>query len=399
MIGDADVSSHSWEAWLIVEGGPEFHRSPISGSFTLDESWSPFGQGQLVFDLDTCPELAALDPDGTQYMWLDMTQSYGTALRLGDFSRVHWGVADVSAAQGDEPVSDLSTFFRTFGYGGEAEPADDVRRRFPRLMVRSRETDPVAGTVTIGVSTLDAVLQDRAHASDTVPELFPPAGMTKVLDLVNWVLSSTAFDQVAVTADNAETATFSREENPWSTGTTAIEYLSPILQRADLLLYCEPNGLWTLRRAAVPIAALPQAATLSGASTVVSVQERIDMDRTVTQSVLVIYEWTDSDGQRQTRYDAAQLPGQDTRRPLVVRYERPFPGSGAAARILSQVARRRRAVPVDAVSDYRVSPGMQLDVIVPQVLVRCRVRSITWTIPEDRMSITTRDVEALPDDN
>ncbi|MGA1838467.1 hypothetical protein VD659_16230 [Herbiconiux sp. 11R-BC] len=269
-------------------------------------------------------------------------------------------------------------------------PFREVVRDFSGMLIRSRSIDPQTGLTTVTLATRDAKLHDHAHMSATTPELFAPTGYTTAPQIVNWVLGYIG-ESLGEVSGVAAGSTFVRADNPWRTGTTAWDFISPLVQKLGLRLWCDETGLWHLRENTLPTA---ESATFSGASTLIQAVDTIDMESTVVESVLVIYEWTDSSGVQHRSYDAASKPG-SSRLPLVVTYNRPFPGAGAAARILSERLRRTRAVPITAVSDYRLGPGTPISLIdVPNSPnLTGSVRSVTWNFPEDEMQLETRDIQ------
>jgi IS5 family transposase len=392
ILGASQITSHTLDAALL---GDDLPLDPKTATIILDESWSPYGQITLV-----CPvsaELIALDPTVDHFVDVTLRQSYGRLLTVGDLSK-RWA---------GRPLSALSLAYRGIGVGGVwygdlggvsrslfsswSNPGDAYEataRAFVGMMLRARTIDHVGATVTLTLATVDAKLHDHTHTSDTVPELFAPAGTDRAHKAVRWVLGyiDAELDDVPAAALIPD---FDIQANPWRTGSTAWDYLSPILQRADLRLWCDEAGLWHLR---TDQPTPPDVVELSGTRTITAASDTIDLDQSVTESVLVVYQWTDSAGVAQTAYDAAQVPG-SSRLPYVVTYYRPFPGKGAAARILKSRLARSRRVPVAAVSDYRVQPGMPITLDLPDTSPLAGVVSATtWRFPADEMNVVTRDV-------
>lgn len=346
MIGDAGETVHTITASLVDDPPKELR--PISGTITLDENWSPYGQITLKFPALDLVDLYAIDP------------------AVDTFIDVRLSTIDIDT---DEAVD----------------------RDFDGMMLRSRSIDHAAATATITLATLDARLHDHAHVSDTVPELFPPSTVNTIRKAVDWVLS---YIGVTISSGNVDTgaagAAFDYTKNPWRTGDTAWSYIAPIVQKADLRLWCDQAGVWHLRTVQ-PTPVL--SAAFDADNTLIQITDTIDLDSTVVDSVLVTYQWVDGAGAQQTEYDAARN-GSSSRLPFTVTYNRPYPGDGAAARILAAKTKRRRAVNITAISDYRVTPGMPMTIHSPYVPdLEAVVSAVRWMYPDDEMQIRTRDVE------
>lgn len=361
--------------------------TPEQAEVTLDESWSPFIQARLVCPIEDTAMLAAVDPRTPRRGSVRIQQSFGRVDRIRDLSRRYAGrtlAAVPTAAPSDLSDVSASTYSHWTAPG---TPYVTPYARYLNLGLRSREIDHEAGTVTLTLASDEALLQDNAHVS--IIPLYVPA--VNVYEAVQYVLAriGTALFQ----SDPAAAAPFDNSRNVWEPGVSAWDWLAPIVQAADLRLWCDEQRQWHLTTApTIPGAPI----ALSASGTIKRAVDSINRDDEFYRAVLVTYEWADAAGVQQKAYDLAFVPPwlpSTQQRVKQVTYRRPYAGPGAAARILRSVLPRGRKIAVTAVSDYAVEPGRAVTVALPSTPLQTgRAAAVTWHFPADDMEVRMREL-------
>lgn len=146
----------------------------------------------------------------------------------------------------------------------------------------------------------------------------------------------------------------------WRAGDTAWAFLEPLTSAAGLRLFCDETRRWRLIDPAVY--SIPGRVTL-GTWNVNEGSDRItreDADVYAT-GVVVKYSWEDDTGAARTAIDSAGTPG----RVFVVTLNRPYPGPGAAAAMLSRRSGQGRTQTVSAVTDWTATPAQEVGINLP----------------------------------
>lgn len=172
----------------------------------------------------------------------------------------------------------------------------------------------------------------------------------------------------------------------WEPGTTAWEYVEPLVQATGLRLYADEHRVWHLEESGKTTEGL---LTLGEGQNVTTAGDTISMagDGEFFEGVVVEYRWTDALGEVQVKRDIAGVSG----KALLVRYERPYPGPGAAASILQRAQGRGRVFNVSALSNYTATPGKAVAITLPSTPVQYgRIAAVEWAFPENTMTITSK---------
>jgi hypothetical protein len=171
----------------------------------------------------------------------------------------------------------------------------------------------------------------------------------------------------------------------WPAGTTAWDFLQPLLTAAALRLFCDEARVWRLVPAEYDV---PDSVTLTGDSVTLASDAITRGDVSLwCEGVVARYTWTDPSSIPRQRIDAAGVPG----RVLVVDYARPYPGPGAAAAILARMTARGREQVVTALTVPSVAPGMETRATLPsQGLITGRLRSVQFDLAIGLMALTAR---------
>lgn len=374
------ISRHEYLLEIIGAG----HQvSPVSGTVTLDESWSPYVQASLTIPLPNDPDvLNALDPRTGSRVRITLAQRFGGSEPLSVLSEQFAGMtlADVSAAWDGLNLSGISgQYGRPYNAFG-TRPSTN-RRLF--LGVRDRNVRYSSATVDLQLASDEARLMDLANLDRTprAPEGVTVRGCVQlVLDAIGAVLTPGTDDGVPE-ADAVS----------WMPGQTAWDYVDAIVKAAGLRLWCDEAGRWLLTQ---PLAPTEGALAISGSS-VTELEEDVSRDEGWFDSVVVIYRWRDSGGVERERYDIASLP--NASRTYTVEYNRPWPGDGAAAAILARARGRGRIMAASGVSNYDATTGQALTVSTAYAPIQTGLTTrVEWDLATDEMQVRSRDLVDTP---
>lgn len=301
----------------------------LGGSVTIDEGWSPYVQADITVAAEGDVYIA-LDPRDDARVELTLTQMPGTGVTLN-------------------------------------------------LGVRTRTRTP-DGEVRLELASDEALAQDRAHLDGFMSGTYPTADalVDAYLSLIGFGLTG---PYPSVTLDETTQYLYP--------GDVIWDALTPVLEQTALRLYVDPDRQW--RMVSAPsntneVISLGDQPVLQEATDVVSRNEEW------ADSVVVRYSWTDAGGTQQTDTDIA-VSGLAPSRTKVIEHPFAYPGAGAAQHILNRAQARGRTIESVAVSNYSVRPGMQLTLNPADGLLVGRVAAVTWSLNDDRMSITPRDLE------
>lgn len=408
------ISAHNIQAWVGTQ-----QVDIIDATLTMDEGWNPYVQGSLTTTLD--PSIIdALDPRSNARIKLYVEQSYGVSDKLSALTATYGGgtLADITAVWGGHTIGELSAwYFAPYNasgsnklstlsslYGGgtiadltaawsglyfwqiselySRSYPDGINNNYTRsldLCLRSRRINLNEGTVELSLASDEALLQDYALVA---VNNFAPASLQlrnvikEVLALVGGYLAEGATDH---TIDPAAAV--------WAPGQTAWDYLTPLLQEANLKLYCDESRLFHL---VDDTFTQPGLAELWSVETIKQLDETIDRDAGLWFDAVVIkYTWTDALGATIIAYDAAGVEG--FTKVETLEYETQYPGPGAAQRILDRALARGRQLDITAVSNYAIQPSMECKTYVTGYPTDSGyVKAVTWSYPGDEMTVTTR---------
>lgn len=363
----------------------------ISGSFTVDEGWSPYVQATLV--CKTPASLVGVDPRGAARVLLRVGQTFGDSPKVSALTALFAGpakrVSGVTAAWVGKSIAQITAmFFIPFnGFGIRAST-----RRFANLGLRRRSIDRLADTVTLTLASDEALLQDYALVGGATftPQIvsveYPfvdlRSTVMSVLELIGTMLH---------TSGPIFTANIDPETSKWSPGQSAWDYLAPLVQKAGGRLWCDEQRRWFLTQANLTT---PGLVPLSYANTAVDIRDEINRDGDWCDAVVVIYKWSvplNGGGVQQfVQYDTAAISS-PTRVRTFTYEDTIFPGTGAAQQILTRALSLGRSLEVSALSDYTLSPGQATTVTtLPGDVTAVVVTAVTFNWPANEMSIKTR---------
>jgi hypothetical protein len=169
----------------------------------------------------------------------------------------------------------------------------------------------------------------------------------------------------------------------WTPGMDLWEFLSPIVQATGFRLWCDESRVWRLAKEWT----IQERISISPETGVKRALDTIDRNGDWYDSVVIKY----ADGM----VDVAGAPGTMT---LVLDYtDRPYAGPFGASYVLQRALGKGRTLAIDTLSDYITTPGMGVSVTVPETPIQTGiVSSVTWSFPEDTMSIGSRGLTDTP---
>lgn len=192
--------------------------------------------------------------------------------------------------------------------------------------------------------------------------------------------------------DTTSTRTPIKEREPssftWGVGVTAWDFLDPFMASVGLRLFCDELRTWRLIKPETYTA--PGLITLSDAEAVEGDDEiNLGDPNAYCTGVAVRYTWTDSNGDRRSRTDAAGLPGNV----LLVDIERPWPGAGVAQAMLNRRKGQGRVQEVAALHRWSTTPTMQCVITLPGTYEQLgSVLAVTWGLTDGLMNVRTREL-------
>ena len=174
----------------------------------------------------------------------------------------------------------------------------------------------------------------------------------------------------------------------WRPGVSAWDFLEPLTTSVGYRLYCDELRRWWLIDPKTH--AVPGVVTLSGFN-IANGADTISRDdpELFATGVVVEYSWKDPSTQAdRVAYDSAGTPS----KVVVVQYERPYPGPGAAAAILSRRSGTGRTQTATALVDWTTTPGMEASLTLPaSEQTRGKVASVRFELGDSGlMDVGTR---------
>ncbi|MGG7509439.1 hypothetical protein [Plantibacter sp. YIM 135249] len=377
------ISMHTIRASIGVAGGNSV--SLKSARLSLDESWSPYVQGELVLPIGDSDFLAALDPREDVRAQITLVQTFGDSGPLSELTARYAGSVKAITAAFTGSVTALSadgfTPWNSFGRRNSTTRSFD-------LGVRRRAIRYGSADVELPIASDEALLQDYALVATESLR----TGILSVRELVGFVLAKIGRHLEPGTAD----AAVAPEASVWNPGTFGWAFLAPIVQASALRLWCDELRRWHLTgdEEAPDLGAL----VLSSEGTITDASNVIDRDGDWCDAVVITYRWKDALGIDQVAYDTAETDGFSKVKTIDFT-NTPYPGPGAASRVLARSQGRGQVFEVEAVSDYSATPGQPVSVNIAGALAQAGyVGSVSWAWPADEMRVTTRGLFEIPND-
>lgn len=356
----------------------------IDATITLDEGWSPYAQARLTCKLPTASEQDRLDLRETA-LRLDVRtrQDFASPWALSTLTAAVGGrMADLTTEFGGKQ---LSSFYQEFSRPWNTFGRRPSTSRRSDLLITSRHFDHRNSTLVLVAESDEVMLHSDALVATS--SLNP--GTTSVRDLAQFVLDRIGAHLQPGDADG----TVEADSTIWTPGVTAWDYIAPLVQSANLRLWCDERRRWWLT-GVHPTS--PGSLILTPLVGITDLTDNMQVTGDIWfDAVLITYRWTDAFDLAQVAYDAAG-PAQP-RNVYTLEYETPFPGPGAAAGILNRAQGRGRVLDVRAVSDYSAQPGQAASIAPPDTDVQTGyVSAVTWSWPDREMTVATRGLVDTP---
>lgn len=288
-------------------------------------------------------------------------------------------VATVSAEWAGLKARDITDLFFTPFNGTTVELPTTAT---VNLALRGRETSQQTGEVVYSLASDEQLLQDYALVAEqpTAP------GGARVSDAVRFVLKKIGAYLGTPTGDGD----VELDLIVWFPGVSGWDYLTPILQKASLRLFCDEWRRWQLVPATFDT---PGMVVIDSGVNATGAVDSISRDRAAEwfDSAVLTYQWEDSAGNQHTRYDTF-APFNHTKT-FTQTFDAVYPGPGAAQALVERAQGRGRVLDLAAVSDYHTRPGQTITSTLPDMSpVVGRVSSVRWAFPDDEMRVGTRNV-------
>lgn len=408
------LSKHTAVVWSDSE---LTYFTPTSIDVSISEQWAPYIQASMTVPSGLFTE--ALDPRNNDRLHMRLMQQFGELLDVfalteafsGDVSTVTAGYAPTVKARsitddftrpwnmfeaaytiayltsnGKTSCSAMTTAFtgdvsdvtKYLHGAGSFNPAPSTVFE-ANLCIRSIRRDLLQGQTTVELFSDEALLLDYAwvSASPYVP------GTTDVRTLVNYVLGKIGATLVA----GATTGTFDNTKVKWVPGQNGWDFINPIVQKANLVLYCDEGRNWQLITASATTGDL----ALTDTSNVVELTSSLDRSSDWFDSCVITYSWYNGTAQ-ETAYDI-YAPVGSVKTANIQIIDTPFPGAGQAQALTQRAMTRGELFQVNAVSNYDARPRQNLTVdITGEPLKTAVISSIDWSLPDDRMTIKIREI-------
>jgi hypothetical protein len=182
----------------------------------------------------------------------------------------------------------------------------------------------------------------------------------------------------------------------WKPGVTGWDLLEPLTSQAGFRLFCDELRVWRLVDPAEYVVdgfvVIHDGNATDGTDTI----SREDAEVFAT-GVVVTYLWEDSTGTARVQYDTAGTPD----KVVVIEYRRPYPGPGAAAKILARRNGSGRVEDVTALVQWEATPGMVASITLPVTPNQSgKVDAVTFALDDTAlMDLATRGLIDIPADS
>lgn len=377
----------------------------------VDETWSPYIQATVTMPVTATNDW--IDPRDGHHFRVFLQQEFGGMIHPRDLAAT---VSDITANYVPmkprtitetivskwniygtiEPISYLTTHVgaTVSNYTAQFTYVSDITRYLSAgsslnpppatvfdgsLALRTIVRNEIDQTITASLASDEVLLQDYAWVSATP---YTPT-TTDVATLANYVLSKIG----ASLASGNATGTFDNTDVKWLPGQSGWDFINPIVQAANLVLYCDEGRNWRLTTATATTGNL----TLDDTSNILELTNSIDLVRDYFDSCVVQYSWYNGTAQ-QVAYDIYAPIGSVKTRNVQINGT-PYPGSGLAYALTQRALTRSQQFELIAVSNYDARPRQELTVnVTGQTAKTAVISSLNWRLPADTMNISIRNL-------
>lgn len=318
-----------------------FDLQPISATITADETWSPYYQGTIVF-----------------------AQIFGETL-TGAIDPRAWPTVRVT--------------YTKYDADGVSNPVVllDVR-----LLVRSYDVDPIAGTTTLKVSSKEVKLQDVRNA--TTADV--PRGAQSMAQVVNYALGQVG----EPVTSSVPGGSFVAPATTWQAGQDLWSWVDGMLRGANAILwhFPDPTVDYWMAAAADNSGRYGGNFNVVQGTNLVAAHYGLDAEKDWADAAVAIYQWTAS-GAPQRKVYASK--GGTVHRTIANTYNTPDPGYDPTPSLRAVASKRGLYMTVDMLADQRVLTGWTCFVTLDTGTYLGCARRLTWNYPQDTISVDILD--------
>lgn len=252
------------------------------------------------------------------------------------------------------------------------------------LYLHARDHSSGEGEVVLELTSDEQLLLDKGLLLRNVKDWTKTSART----LVQAVLTDQGLGTLQ--ADYGAEANIDPAAAVQSPGQSFYDFLLGTLESTNLRFWCDEARHWHLTDKGD---VQPGLLRLDFDGTVTDLHDRIDLgDPDYFDGLVLRFSYLDTSGNPQTSYDYAAVAG--ARKVGRVDFDSAPAVAGAAARLLRRTRGRGRQLQHEAVSRFDVLPGQAFTATLPDgaPVQSGKVRSVSYRVPEDRMSVTTREL-------
>lgn len=364
---------HEYTATII---GSSTRLRPTNGFVLFDEAWAPYIGAEIVAPMVSPEVRDLLDPREHARVRVSCVARFGTPTPVADVTAdVGGDLAVINAAWSDRTLrsitADYTTPYNTFGVRDSQVLQAD-------LAVRSVVDDPIDGTTTIRLGSDEVLAQDYKLVTSQPVDL----ATTSVRTATEFVLAAIGADLQPGPADG----TIDAASTVWEPGTSAWDFLVPLVEAAGLRLWCDERRRWWL----TPPLTFGSDVYAATSSSLVDDQHAMDVEEGYADAVVIRYTWVDALGATQVAYDTAGSPR--ARKVIRLDRDRPIPAIGAAAYVLDRTRRRGLSKSLVQVSDYTVRPGHTVVASGEAGVFYGLASAVEFSLESDEMRVRTREL-------
>lgn len=406
---DADFTTYSVLTNLIPNPSPvnDLYGWTDIGNTNMTRSSSLFGEHGYVVDLKARTTHAAegmtvsvggeIPSLGTPLITIDPNTKYTFTARMkADTAGKHWKVRLImedAAGTGitfDGPSTVLGTGMTTLSVTGTSLYASDGTSTLYAIPLLVCIDSVTAGDSFIADAAM--LTQGDGTETDTVTALTyfdgdsGPAGY------------SYAWQDLRFQSPSTRTPVLDRTPDllTWQLGTSAWDFITPLLSASGLRLFCDESRVWRLVDSSYTVAGT---VTVDVGENAYTIADTIDLDATADDGSQL---WADAVGIRYSWKDAiwgldhVQVDTAGATVPLAgvfLDLAQPYPGPGGAANRLAAMQKLGRQFDLTARLDYTATPGMAAESTVPLTNPQTgTVTAVTFSFDSDDMTVGTSNL-------
>lgn len=176
----------------------------------------------------------------------------------------------------------------------------------------------------------------------------------------------------------------------WMPGTSAYDFLNPILQALGLRLVCDEARRWTLRDEGYVASG---ALSIRHAVNLIDGSDRLSRTGGWRDAQITRYRWRDQTGAQREEIDAFALVT-PYKRCVTLDIEAPYPGPGRSAYGVRRAQGLGRELTLEAVADWTARAEQRITAVISGAPIQTgRTARVEFDLATDRMRIVTRTAD------